>query len=192
MRKSATVHEFWHATSPGACASHRRGSHRPPLVTPSVDWSQNPPRCPVFRVGPSDLSTAQAPGTHRRNAAYRLLVRGELLWPGRCNAVRSRPPQEEASCPARCDHKTSRPDPTTTRLALRLTILPPSLPPNGAGRPFMSEGKGAGQRGHSRDLPLNWNKATSVRQRHTGSDLGFCLRVELQTFSQDRKRSSDW
>ena len=42
----------------------------------------------VFRVGPSGLSTAQTPGTHRGNAAYRLLVRGELLWPGRCDAVR--------------------------------------------------------------------------------------------------------
>jgi hypothetical protein len=64
--------------------------------------------------------------------SYRLLVRGELLRPGRCNAVRSRPPPGEArTCPARCDHKATRPDAATARLALRLTILPPSLPPHG-------------------------------------------------------------
>jgi hypothetical protein len=40
--------------------------------------------------------------------AYRLLVRGELLWPGRCSAGRSRPPPGGArTCPARCDHKAS-------------------------------------------------------------------------------------
>src|ERR1039457_7735494 len=86
---------------------------------------------PVHRGGPSYLSTAEAPETHRRNTEHRLL-RDELLWPGRCNAVRSRPPPgEPRTCPARCDHTASRPDPTTTRLALRLTILPPRLPPTG-------------------------------------------------------------
>ena len=112
---------------------------------------------PVFRVGRSHPSTAQAPRTHRGNAAYRLLVRGGLLWPGRCDAVRSRPPPGEArTCPARCDHKAGRPDPATARLALRLTILPPGLPPNGTGRRLggrsRAEGKRAGQTGHGRDL----------------------------------------
>ena len=40
-------------------------------------------------------------------------------------------------------------------------------------------------------FPSDWNCATSVRQQHTGSDLGFCLRVERRTFSLRRKRSSD-
>jgi hypothetical protein len=47
----------------------------------------------------------------------------------------SRPlPGEAATCPARCACKARRPDAATTRLALRLTILPPGLPPNGTGR----------------------------------------------------------
>jgi hypothetical protein len=36
------------------------------------------------------------------------------------------------------------------------------------------------------------NCPTSVRPRHTGSDLGFYLRAELRTFSRPGKRSSDW
>ena len=151
---------------------------------------------PVFRVGPSDLSTAQAPGTHRGNAAYRLLVRGELLWPGRCNAVRSRPPPGEATCPARCDHKASRPDAATARLALRLTILPPSLPPNATGHRLGSRSRVRAKEPVRQAMveifPLGWNCPASARQRHTGSDLGFCLRVKRRTFSLDRKRSSDW
>jgi hypothetical protein len=80
-------------------------------------------------------------------------------------------------------------------LALRLTILPPSLPPNGTGRRL-----GGRSRARAKEpvreamveiFPPDWNCPTSVRQRHTGSDLGFCLRVELQTFSLHRKRSSD-
>ena len=89
---------------------------------------------PVLRIGPSHPSTADAPGTHRGNAEYQLLVRDELLWPGRCDVVRSRPPGEARTCPARCDDKAGRPGAATARLALRLTILPPTLPPNGAGR----------------------------------------------------------
>ena len=68
-------------------------------VRPQGTIAAGGPPYSVFRVGPSRLSTAEAPGTHRGNAAYRLLVRGELLWPGRCNAVRSRPPPGEATCP---------------------------------------------------------------------------------------------
>ena len=40
-------------------------------------------------------------------------------------------------------------------------------------------------------FPSGRNCPTSVRQRLVGSDLGFCLRVERQTFSPHRKRSSD-
>src|ERR1700729_1637789 len=107
----------------------------------------------------------------------------------------SRPPPGEATtCPVRCDHKASRPDATTTRLALRLTILPPGLPPNGTGRRIgrrsRVRAKEPVREAMAEIFPPDWNCPASVRQRHTGSDLGFCLRVELRTFSLDRKRSS--
>jgi hypothetical protein len=130
---------------------HEEPGHRVPAVSP----------IPVMRAVPG--------GT-----GYQLLVRGELLWPGRCNAVRVRsPPGEATTCrrgvPTRRAGR-ARPLP----LALRLTILPPGLPPTApdAGwRPFTSEGKRAGQRGYGRDLPPDWNCPASARQRHIGSDL---------------------
>ncbi len=60
-----------------------------------------------------------------------------------------------------------------------------------AGRPFTSEGKRAGRTGHGQDLPAQLELGHTCRQRHTRSDLGFCLRVEHRTFSLHRKRSSD-
>jgi hypothetical protein len=69
-------------------------------------------------------------GRFQKGLGYRLLMRGEWLWPGRCNTSLSRPPSGEGrTCPARCDRKASRPGAATTRLALRLAILPPGLAP---------------------------------------------------------------
>ena len=136
-------------------------------------------------------------GRFQEGLAYPLLVRWELLRPGQCNAARvpSYPPGEATTCPVRCDHTASRADAATTRLALRLTILPPRLPPNGTGRRL-----GGRSRVRAKEpvrevmaeiFSADWNCPASARQRHPGSDLGFCLRVELQTFSLHRKRSSD-
>src|SRR3984957_4627055 len=53
-----------------------------------------------------------------------LLILKEPLLVAVCPA-----PGEARTCPARCDDKAGRPDAATTRLALRLTILPPVCPP---------------------------------------------------------------
>jgi|GEM_PF-6068132 len=45
-------------------------------------------------------------GRFQEGLAYRLLVRGELRWPGRCDAGRGPGPAgRRNTCPARCDHK---------------------------------------------------------------------------------------
>jgi hypothetical protein len=182
-------------SSPGRRSRyHHVGSSSKVLITHSLrEHSMN-------RDPPSLAATSPDVVRLRRLSAYGTVSKCSRVgapgwgWPDRCNAGRSRPlPGEARTCPARCDHKASRPDAATKRLALRLTILPPSLPPTAldAGwRPFTSEGKRAGQRGYGRDLPPDWSCPTSVRQRRTGSDLGFCLRVERQTFSLHRTRSS--
>jgi hypothetical protein len=88
-----------------------------------------------------------APSTGRMDAVYNhitMAMHQRTSMPGRATPMEPErqapagrvpgPPGEAATCPARCDHKARRPDATTTRLALRLTILPPDLPPNGTGR----------------------------------------------------------
>jgi hypothetical protein len=101
--------------------------------------------------------------------------------PVQCCAGPGYPPGEATTCPARCDHTASRPDAATTRLALRLTILPPGLPPNGTGRRM-----GRRSRVRAKEpvrevmaeiFSADWNCPASVRQRHTGSDLGFAYEL---------------
>jgi hypothetical protein len=68
---------------------------------------------------------------------------------GRCSAARFPATAGRGNNPpGECDHKARRPDATTTRLAPRLTILPPDLPPNGTGRPMATVHK-QGQKSRS-------------------------------------------
>src|SRR3984957_10900496 len=88
-----------------------------------------------------------------------LLILKEPLLVAVCPA-----PGEARTCPARCDDKAGRPDAATTRLALRLTILPPSLPPNGTGRRLGGRSRVRAKepvRGHGRDL------SAQLELRHT-------------------------
>jgi hypothetical protein len=73
-----------------------------------------------------------------------------------------------------------------------LNDLAPQFAPQRHWTPHGGRCKRAGQRGYGRDLQPDWNCPTSVRQRHTDSDLGFFFRVERRTFSLRRKRSPDW
>jgi hypothetical protein len=77
---------------------------------------------------------------------------------------------------------------------VRLTIWPLGLPPNSTGRWIAAVHK-RGQRSRSERL---WSRSCArlelphiYEARHTGCDLGFCLRVEVRPFSLHRKRSSD-
>jgi hypothetical protein len=84
---------------------------------------------------------------------------------------------------------------TTTPLALRLTILPPDLPPNAAGS-RMAPVQRARAKEPVREAMVEIFRPTgtfpaSARQRHISPDLGFCFRAEHRTFSLHRKRSSD-
>jgi hypothetical protein len=181
------------------CVQHSRHANHPPCTRDAADRrSTGVPgrdRHGLARTAwvRGALSVMRDPGTEFRQyrrprlcgrfqegPAYRLLVRGELRWPGRCNAVRARPPPGEATtCPARCDHKASRADAATTRLALRLTILPPGLPPNGSGCRMAAVhkrgAKEAVREAMAEIFPPGWNCPASVRQQHIGSDQGFCL-----------------
>ena len=59
-----------------------------------------------------------------------ILLTSPAAAPGRCNAARFPATAGRGNnLPGEYDHKARRPDATTTRLALRLTILPPGLPP---------------------------------------------------------------
>jgi hypothetical protein len=110
--------------------------------------------------------------------------------------VRSRSPPGEATCPARCDHNASRPDPAHGTSGPRLNDLAPQFAPNGTERRLGSRSqvraKEPVREATVEISPPGWNCPASARQRHTGSNLGFCLRVKRRTFSLDRKRSSDW
>jgi hypothetical protein len=109
-------------------------------------------------------------------------------WPG--SAGSWPPPGEARTCPVRCDHKASRPDAATTP-GLPLNDLAPRFAPNGTGHRMAAiheRGQRAGQRGNRRDLPPDWNCPCICQARHISSDLGFCLRVELRTFSVDGPR----
>jgi hypothetical protein len=171
--------------------------------------------CPQAGQMPSELTNINSAGARARSqssGSIPILVSGRfqegLAYPtaGALETAASRPaqccagpgylPGEATTCPAKYDHKVSRPDAATTRLALRLTILPPSLPPNGHWTP-----DGGRSRVRAKELvratmaeifPPDRNSPASVMPRHTGSDLGLCLGVELRTFSLHRKRSSDW
>ena len=70
-------------------------------------------------------------------------------------------------------------------------ILPPSLPPNGTGGRMAAvqevKAKEPVREAKAEVLPPGRNCPASARQRHTGSDLGLCLRVERRTFSLHRR-----
>jgi hypothetical protein len=115
--------------------------------------------------------------------------------PVQCCAGPGYLPGEATTCPARCDHKASRPDAATTRLAPPLNDLAPRFAPQ---RHWTPDGDCSRVRAKEQVrevmveiFPPDWNCPASVGQRHTGPDLGFCLRVEPRTFSLRRKRSSD-
>jgi hypothetical protein len=63
------------------------------------------------------------------------------------------------------------------RLAPLLTILPPTLPPNGTGGRMAAVQEVKAKepvKGTAAIFPPDRNCPASVRQRHTSSDLGFC------------------
>jgi hypothetical protein len=104
------------------------------------------------------------------------------------------PPGGATTCPVRCDHKASRPD-TATTPGLPLNDLAPRFAPQRHWTPDGGRSR-ARAKGPVREAPVgifppDWNCPASARPRHISFDLGFCLRVELRTFSLHRKRSSD-
>ena len=103
--------------------------------------------------------------------------------------------RERQACPARCDHKAGRPDPGHGTSGPPLNDLASRFAPHGTGHRLGGRSpvraKEPVTEATAGIFPPGWNQATPARQRRTGSDLGFCLRVESQAFSPHRKRSSD-
>jgi len=170
----------------------RRGAHSRPLNagrrTTSVAAVAALCCCMVRKVPWTQVHPADLAGGERcrRDSAAACGLGPPLPRPGKVVAIRLSYPSETKGC---------RPDVATTPQALRLTILPPGLPPNGTGLRMAAVSRARAEEPVREAMveifPPDWNCPASARQRHTGSDLGFCLRVEHQTFSLHRKRSSD-